>query len=70
MSLTKFIKNMTQAVDKMQDYVKKEMVGKQTTIMHPEVYSTVDEAKKAATDVRFRAFYSAKKEFDRRSRGI
>jgi len=70
MSLKKFIENITQAVDKMQDYANKEIEGKETTIMHSEVYSTVDEAKKAAKDSSFRAFYSSKKEFNRRSRGI
>ena len=70
MSLKKFLSNITSAVDKMQDYAKKEIEGKQTTIMHSEVYSTVDEAKRAALDPSFRAFYSSKKEFSRRSRGI
>jgi len=70
MSLKKFLNNMTQAIDKMKDYAEKEMEGKQTTIMHSEVYSTVDEAKKAASDPSFRAFHSSRKEFSRRSRGI
>ena len=70
MSLEKFLKNIAQATEKMQDYAKKEIEGKQTTIMHSEVYSTVDEAKRAASDPSFRAFYSSRKEFNRRSRGI
>jgi len=70
MSLKKFLNNITSAVDKMQDYAKKEIEGKQTTIMHSEVYSTVEEAKRAASDPSFRAFYSSRKEFNRRSRGI
>jgi hypothetical protein len=70
MSLKKFLSNITSAVDKMQDYAKKEIEGKQTTIMHSEVYSTVEEAKRASADPSFRAFYSSRKEFKRRSRGI
>ena len=70
MSLKKFLSNITSAVDKMQDYAKKEIEGKQTTIMHSEVYSTVEEANRAASDPSFRAFYSSKKEFARRSRGV
>jgi len=70
MSLQKFLKNLTQATEKMQDYANKEIKGKETTIMHYEVYPTVNESKKASSDPSFRAFYSSKKEFGRRSRGI
>jgi len=70
MSLNKLFNNLQDAVDKMKDYAEKEIEGKRTTIMHPEVYSTVNEAKRAFSDVSFRAFYSSKKEFGRRNRGI
>ena len=70
MSIRKLLSNISSAVNKMQDYTKNEIEGKKTTIMHSEVYSTADEAKRAAIDPSFRSFYSSKKEFKRRIRGV
>jgi hypothetical protein len=70
MSIQKFLNNITSAVNKMQDYAQNEIEGEKTTIMHSEVYPTVGEAKRAAADPNFRSFYSSKKEFKRRIRGI
>ena len=70
MLLGTFIKNIGSAMGKMQDYAKNEKEGEKTTIVHPEVFSTEEEAKKAYSDHNFMAFYSSKKEFSRRNRGM
>lgn len=69
MSFEKFIENFKSATEKMMDYAQKEIGGMGTTIMHGEVYPTEEEAKKAASDPKYRAWYSSQKEFSRRTRG-
>jgi hypothetical protein len=66
--LEKTIRDLQSYVDKMKDFTNKAVEGKSTTIMHPEVYSTDEDAKRANTDIQFRSFVSAQKEADRRLR--
>lgn len=70
MSLDNFLKNLTSATAKMKDYVDNETGKQKTTIMHPEVYSTIEDARKASEDLGFKTFFSTKKEFNRRLKGI
>ncbi len=70
MSLLKFINNLEKATNKIKDYTNKSIEKKGSTIVHPEVYSTLEEAKKASSDFNFRALHSTQKEFNRLKKGI
>ena len=70
MFFTKFIENINQAADKMQDYAKKELEGKQTTIMHSVLSKDSKEAKRVAENPSVRSFKSTENEFFKRLRGI
>ena len=67
--LEKFLNNLNSAVDKLQDFAKKESGGKTSTIVHPEIFSSKEEANKATKNFSFRAFHSSDKEFCRRMKG-
>lgn len=65
MGLSDVFKNIEAFADKIKDSVEKNKTN-QSTIMHPEVYKTKEEAEKASKDMQFRSFYSAKREAGRR----
>lgn len=59
-------RDLKSSLGKMKDFVNKAEVGTSTTIMHPEVYSSDEDAKRANEDIQFKSFFSAQKEAERR----
>lgn len=65
MGLSNVFKKMESFADKIKELAENSESGK-TTIMHPEVYQTKEDAEKANKDVNFRSYYSSRKEASRR----
>ena len=68
-SFEKVFANIGSAVEKLKNFCD-ENAKQSSTIVHSEVYPSESDAKKADEDFTFRAWFSAQKEFERRTKGL